>query len=370
MNSSGAMVNLASAPLGSRLIETDDVESMVDELGTMMAEASVKASRVKEVGGVVDGLEADGLSMMRITYGDARIRLDAIHDPAVDDYLAISLPVVGGMSVDYKGASFRSAVDSSAFIKSPGGQLTLELEPGVTYVMIMLAMSDVRRFAARTVAPEDETYGLDFHSELSSSVVVDTLVNQAEFLRNLANAPHDLGNRGLSAMQAVLLREQIMTTLLLGHDHSLRGQMERRERRQGKRSAILDAASLMSARAGQAIGVEFIAREVGLSMRGLHAGFRREFDQSPKQFLTRLRMERARADLEVGVEAGDAQLRIADVARRWGYPQANRFAAVYREHFGELPSATIARSHSVNARRAVFTRVVCDRPGDGRVETS
>jgi AraC family ethanolamine operon transcriptional activator len=34
---------------------------------------------------------------------------------------------------------------------------------------------------------------------------------------------------------------------------------------------------------------------------------------------------------------------VGDVAARWGFWHLSRFAADYRQHFGELPSATRAR---------------------------
>jgi AraC family ethanolamine operon transcriptional activator len=43
---------------------------------------------------------------------------------------------------------------------------------------------------------------------------------------------------------------------------------------------------------------------------------------------------------------------VGDVAARWGFWHLSRFAADYRQHFGELPSATRSRAVTRSARAA------------------
>lgn len=77
-------------------------------------------------------------------------------------------------------------------------------------------------------------------------------------------------------------------------------------------------------------------------MRALHAGFRRELDRSPKQYLQHGRLERAHADLVAAEAAGG--VRVIDVAHRWGFSHPGRFATTYRHQYGEAPAVTLARS--------------------------
>ncbi|MEU4376810.1 helix-turn-helix transcriptional regulator [Pseudonocardia alni] len=73
----------------------------------------------------------------------------------------------------------------------------------------------------------------------------------------------------------------------------------------------------------------------GGAVRALHAGFCREFDRSPKQYLQHVRLERAHDDLVVADPVDG--LRIIDVAHRWGFSHPGRFATTYRRHYGEPP---------------------------------
>ncbi len=75
-------------------------------------------------------------------------------------------------------------------------------------------------------------------------------------------------------------------------------------------------------------------------MRSLYEGFRRFRGTSPMEFLRTMRLRRVREDL-IDAPAGTT---VSDVATRWGFYQFGRFAAQYRQLFGETPSATLRRA--------------------------
>jgi AraC-like DNA-binding protein len=51
------------------------------------------------------------------------------------------------------------------------------------------------------------------------------------------------------------------------------------------------------------------------------------------EYLVRVRLRRADADL-----AADPDATLSDVAARWGFSSASRFAAAYRRRYGHPPS--------------------------------
>ena len=77
----------------------------------------------------------------------------------------------------------------------------------------------------------------------------------------------------------------------------------------------------------------------GVSSRALFDGFRRFRGTSPLTHLRDVRLRRVREDL-LKAEAGES---VTSVATRWGFFQLGRFAALYRESFGETPSETLRR---------------------------
>jgi AraC-like DNA-binding protein len=80
----------------------------------------------------------------------------------------------------------------------------------------------------------------------------------------------------------------------------------------------------------------------GIPGRTLLKHFRDFHGVPPVRYVRNLRMERVRAELEGGQAQG-----VADVALRWGFAHAGRFAIEYRERFGESPSATLARARRI-----------------------
>lgn len=92
--------------------------------------------------------------------------------------------------------------------------------------------------------------------------------------------------------------------------------------------------------ASRPIGVEEIAGAALLSPRGLQDLFRRSLDTTPMRYLRSVRLDGARAELE----RSDAEsASVAEIAARWGFVRPARFAAAYREAWGENPSRTLRR---------------------------
>lgn len=83
-----------------------------------------------------------------------------------------------------------------------------------------------------------------------------------------------------------------------------------------------------------------IAEKVGLSPRGLQQAFQRQLGMTPTEYLRVLRLDRVRIELE---HLSPEEVSVGDVAARWGFTHAGRFAANYTARFGEQPSATLRR---------------------------
>ncbi|PXY36171.1 AraC family transcriptional regulator [Prauserella flavalba] len=76
-----------------------------------------------------------------------------------------------------------------------------------------------------------------------------------------------------------------------------------------------------------------MATVAGTSVRRLQEGFRQWLGRSPTEYLVGVRLQRADADLRA-----DPSLTVSDVAARWGFSSASRFAAAYRRRYGVAPS--------------------------------
>ncbi|GAA1005882.1 hypothetical protein Aple_040290 [Acrocarpospora pleiomorpha] len=95
-------------------------------------------------------------------------------------------------------------------------------------------------------------------------------------------------------------------------------------------SRVVDAVRTDPARAWTAAEMATVA---GTTVRRLQEGFREWVGCTPMQHLVGVRLQRAHADLEAHPE-----LSVSQVAARWGFSSASRFAAAFRRRYGRPPS--------------------------------
>jgi len=100
------------------------------------------------------------------------------------------------------------------------------------------------------------------------------------------------------------------------------------------------AEAFIEAHAHEPLTLADLASLTGVSARSLEYSFRRFRGCTPMEFLRSVRFARAHADL---LDAAP-DLKISDVAARWGFLHFGRFSRSYAKRFGELPSATLRRS--------------------------
>jgi AraC-like DNA-binding protein len=89
----------------------------------------------------------------------------------------------------------------------------------------------------------------------------------------------------------------------------------------------------------EAITVEWLVSEAGVSGRSLFRAFERDRGYSPMAFVRAVRLRRARAILL----SGDPGVTVASAASACNFANPGHFARHYREAFGELPSRTLLR---------------------------
>ncbi|WP_254069644.1 helix-turn-helix transcriptional regulator [Herbiconiux sp. VKM Ac-2851] len=103
-------------------------------------------------------------------------------------------------------------------------------------------------------------------------------------------------------------------------------------------ATVRRAQVFMDENAAQAITIEDIAAAVFVSVRGLQVSFRRILGITPLDYLRRVRLNYARAEL---LSTNPNVTSVREVALHWGFGHLGRFAATYQAAYGELPSHTL-----------------------------
>ncbi len=146
----------------------------------------------------------------------------------------------------------------------------------------------------------------------------------------------------------------VLDGLLLGQSHS-HSDAATRHGPVGPSAAIRRAVELIEGDPSEPWTTVRLATEVHLSVRALQAGFRRDLAMPPMEYLRQVRLRRARVALKA---ADNHATTVRAVAHGLGLLHLGRFAAGYREAFGETPSDTLnavadvgprPRAHRANA---------------------
>jgi len=135
------------------------------------------------------------------------------------------------------------------------------------------------------------------------------------------------------------LEELLLTGLLLAQPSNYSDLLRSRPRAAAP-ATIRRAVTVIEERAAEQLTVAAVASASGISLRALQEGFRRYLDTTPRAYLHEVRLRRVHSELTA---ADPASTTVTQVAARWGFLQPGRFAARYRERFGEPPASTLRR---------------------------
>lgn len=104
-------------------------------------------------------------------------------------------------------------------------------------------------------------------------------------------------------------------------------------------ATVRRALAYMEEYAARPLTVGALAEAVGLSVRALQQAFARHRGTTPMSELRRIRLARAHRDLRAADPTRGTT--VAEIARRWNFGRADRFAAAYRRVYGVPPSRTL-----------------------------
>ncbi len=103
-------------------------------------------------------------------------------------------------------------------------------------------------------------------------------------------------------------------------------------------AALRRAVTFIDDNVGRDLTLTDVAAAASVSVRTLQLAFRRHLGTTPSAYLRRARLEQAHLELR---RRSPEETTVTAVAARWGFLNASRFAAQYREVFSRPPSRTL-----------------------------
>jgi len=260
-----------------------------------------------------------------------------LHMPAPEDFYHLNLTTAGqtsGAREDRVNAD--TTAGESGLLLMPDRDCSVKWSADAEQLILRFSRTKLENHASDLLGlkigePVEFNFGVDLTTARGRS-----LLASAEFMATEMNRVGGISDNPLIVDQ---LESFIMSNLLLAvpNTHSETLATPAPTVSLGRLKPVVN---FMEANADEAITPAELARAGHMSIRTLHASFQQVLQTTPMDYLRRIRMERIRAEL---INNLDPDLKITDLAARWGFYHPSRFAARYRETYGELPSETILR---------------------------
>ena len=271
------------------------------------------------------------LTVARVAYG----RSLTVHTDVLEDvYIGFTLRGCAEMS---SGAGRVSVVELGSAAVFPAGEpahisLTEDcVVLGISVPSAIIKTELEHLLGRRLSSPLELAFDLDLTSPTAKTwnPLVRLLVE--ELRRPTALTQHPVAAKRVEAV--------ILDALLLSHEHNYREELDRGVA-SGPVTAVGRAIRLIEADPAEDWSTDRLAREVHLSVRALQAGFRREVGLPPMDYVRQTRIRHVRLDL---VDGTPLTTSVRAVAQRYGFGHLGRFAATYRDRYGESPVETLRR---------------------------
>lgn len=206
---------------------------------------------------------------------------------------------------------------------------------------LLQVMLRISRSALERVLMEELEIDLRVPLEFDEFVINNTIGH--EFPRLIESVWRDYYADQMFQNKRIVghLERTIMLTLLAGTPHNYRTQFD----------SVTHTAPFYVKRAEEFMHEHLcvdittlkLVEAAGVSERSLYYGFKRWRNTTPMSYLRRIRLERARKDLQ---NAGREGRSITDVAMSLGYTHLSRFSKDYKARFGETPSETMLKGRA------------------------
>lgn len=273
----------------------------------------------------------NGLGLMSSMYGSA---VEIGCAPPIDR-VSVCFVFGGQMLIDDGGQAYVANAHQAAMF-SFHEDLTMRWAPGLRQLMLTIDKPVIERYL-ESLLHQPVRQPLRFQGRVDLAGSGQCI---AAAVRTMRRAFTLCGKAGPPPVLATEIEHNILTTLLLTHRHNYTDAIFTAPTLPPPR-VVRRVVELIDSTPEKAFTVASLAMHAGVSERSLHTAFRRQLGMSPMSYVRRRRLQQAHDELlHLDPSTG---VTVTDVALRHGFTHTGRFAAAYRQRFGEPPSATLRR---------------------------
>jgi AraC-like DNA-binding protein len=278
----------------------------------------------------IAGVRQGGLTVGRLSYGRS-----AVLTTAEASNFHVNVPLSGRARSwgDWPGGPVVSTPGMAA-VFGPGRQAEIAWTANCTQLCMMITRSDVEA-ELETLLGRSLRTRLEFDPAMDLTTPTGRVWREllGMLARELDHGPVLVGHPTASRH----IRGLVIDGLLLGQHHTYTDAVNATAST-APQSAVARAIDLIHDRPDEPWSSIRLATEVHVSVRALQEGFHREAGIPPMSYVRDVRLHRARDLLRL---ADPGRTTVAQITARCGIGHPGRFAAAYRDAFGELPSQTL-----------------------------
>ena len=265
--------------------------------------------------------------------------------PPSGDFYHVNL-TTGGSTDAWRDdrQTWQTSTGESGVVLLPEHQSRVTWSPDAEQVIFRFSRRRLEGFLTSLTGleitrPIEFDLGLDLSGQVGASLFSTAMLIVEEYDR-LASS-----NRFTQLVRP--MEELVMTQLLYAARHNFTTELTSggSDELRGCSTDAIDrrvraATDHIEAHLNEQISLESLARSAGMSIRSLHALFRSELATTPRKLIRDRRLDRVRQELR----EGSALDSVSSISSQWGFTHHGRFAAAYRDRFGELPSSTVKKT--------------------------
>ncbi|WP_417625307.1 helix-turn-helix domain-containing protein [Paremcibacter congregatus] len=264
------------------------------------------------------------------TFGAARV--DWHSDGECDDTMLLFAPTAGGGEITHLGQTWGLSTNTG-MMRDLGLEATAYQEQFHSFVL-PISKDKIREHARNLGGDHLGLVPVEFDPVADFSTTGGKMLKQ--YLNFIASSLNDgvldQGNALMTSQICDLLMTQVLTQMKNNVQDMLTGQnVAHVVPRYVKR-----AQDYIHSNPAEALDMNTLSQIAGCSYRTLQRGFAEAFDQTPHQYIRKVRLQFVRREL-LDI---DNKLSIMAIARKWGFGHMGRFAQEYAQEFGHRPTET------------------------------
>ncbi|HKC27708.1 MAG TPA: AraC family transcriptional regulator [Jatrophihabitans sp.] len=312
-------------------LAASDVDDAEDQIGAVYLPTRLRPEQAGPI-----SMQLRAVKLGRVTMGWLRFALDMRILTAPPENYHVDVPLSGHAASRAGGGNEVCTAPGYAAVYMPGAPADLRWSADTHEVCLMLEPTELEDELARLAGqcpkrPLVFAERMDLNSPGGQAWmrVLDVISREAERADGLLDYP----------LISRRLEQLLIDGLLVSHQHN-HSELLTEEPTTVAQRAARRVVEMMQERPHHPWSVSELAQQVSVSARSLHQEFRRLTGTTPMAYLRDIRLQCAYDELRT---ADPEVATVTTVAHLWGFAHLGRFAASYRQRFGELPGETLKR---------------------------